>query len=195
MNTPTIPRGVTLTHSLFRLVLLGILWLTYPASAANRFLPYTGLVTGAVLCDATLRVQDASAWTESPQHGEGPQEFQDFGMQIWEKGGVTHLSTEGIGVTTLPTGERLRIRFSLVGAFNASGTVNYRGQYEVLPGGTGRFEFANVRGNLGKGRIEGTATVGPDAATGLLAFRFEHEFDGTLLSVGSKPKLTNRSPD
>lgn len=153
--------------------------------AADHLVPYTGRVLGAVLTDVSLLHPDASARIVSAQTGRGEQRYQDFSMSVWNDDQHAFLETWGIGITTAGNGDQLRIRFSLHGVFTGPTTVSYTGEFEVLSGGTGRFEYPKPQPDLGHGLIAGDATIDLDPLTGAVTFAFAHRFDGTLLSVGA----------
>jgi hypothetical protein len=132
----------------------------------------------------------------SAQTGRGIQTFSELTMEVWEEGGLSYLTTRGIGVTACSNGDLIRIRFELLGIFTGPTTVVYTGEFEVLSGGTGRYAYEGITGPLGSGLIEGNATLLTDATTGALTFAFYHRFDGNAAGGRQEPggSLSPRFP-
>jgi hypothetical protein len=163
-------------------------------SHADQLVPYRGEVWGAIVTDDTLKVLEGTADEVSSHLGRGKQEFKNCVIEITQDGDdVVHLKSHGLGIATAANGDQLNVEFELEGCMGADGIINYTGEYRIVPGGTGRFQYASkgADADLGSGPITGIAWLLWEDASGTWCLHFHHEFAGDLLQVG-KPTAKAR---
>lgn len=161
-------------------VLLGLLLaLTIAPLHADGLAPFKGIVQGVVRLAADGTTTAPPAAEIACYLGKGVQVYETLAIDPVDP---TRLRAVGTGWSVAENGDRLQLRFILEGPLLIGEPIPYEGIYEVLPEGTGRFDYTGLAEgtNLGRGGLHGVAWITPGGTDGSAVIQFGHCFQGTL---------------
>lgn len=180
MNTCSPPALLALRRGALLGLLLG--W-TIATLHANGLAPFKGIIQGVVHLAADGTATAPPAAEIACYLGRGVQVYDTL---VIDPVDPTRLRAVGTGWSVAENGDRLQLRFILEGPLLIGEPIPYEGIYEVLPEGTGRFDYTGMSDgiNLGRGVLHGMARITPVGTDGSAVIKFRHCFQGTLYLRG-----------
>ncbi|MBN8248162.1 MAG: hypothetical protein J0L84_12050 [Verrucomicrobia bacterium] len=149
-------------------------------SAADRFVPYSGTVSGTIAVTLTPDGPVvASEAVQTVSHlGRGPQVFTQVDLRGFLDGFASPVVTVSEGFAS--NGDSVVILSTLWARPISADELTYEGTYRIL-GGTGRFgwNYPSFSADCGSGVITGAARV-QITASGQFLFEFSNSFEGTI---------------